>query len=124
MTRWRRVVLSLAAVLAILLVVTAITAVLAVRSGWFRERVRERIVREIETATGGRAELGSFSFEWEHLVATVSPLVLHGTEPAGEPPLLRVESVTVGLHVISALERKVDLASLAKLALPWPGGAQ
>ncbi len=112
MTRLRRVVLSSVAVLAILVVATAITALLVLRSGWFRERVRERIVREIETATGGRAELGSFSFDWERLVATVSPLVLHGTEPAGEPPLLRVESVIVGLHVISALERKVDLASL------------
>ena len=112
MTRLRRVVLSSVAVLAILLVATAITALLVVRSGWFRERVRERIVREIETATGGRAELGDFSFDWEHLVATVSPLVLHGTEPAGEPPLLRVQSVTIGLHVISALERKVDLDSL------------
>ena len=112
MTRMRRVVLSSVAVLAILLVSTAIAALLVVRSGWFRERVRERIVREIETATGGRAELGDFSFDWEKLTATVSPLVLHGTEHAGDPPLLRVPSVTIGLHVISALERKVDLASL------------
>ena len=112
MSRTRRVLLASLAVLAILLVSIAITAVLVVRSGWFRERVRERIVREIETATGGRAELGSFSFEWERLVATVSPLVLHGKEGAGEPPLLRAQSVTVGLHLISALERKVDLASL------------
>ena len=52
------------AVLAILVVATAFTALLVVRSGWFRERVRERIVREIETATGGRAELGDFSFDW------------------------------------------------------------
>jgi translocation and assembly module TamB len=112
MTRLGKVALGLLAALAILLAATAITALLVARSGWFRERVRERIAREIETATGGRAELGSFSFDWERLVATVSPLVLHGTEPAGEPPLLRVESVTVGLRVISALERKVDLASL------------
>jgi len=112
MTRLRRVVLTSVAVLAIVLVSTAITALLVVRSGWFRERVRERILREIETATGGRAELGDFSFDWEKLTATVSPLVLHGTEHAGDPPLLRVQSVTIGLHVISALERKVDLASL------------
>ena len=112
MTRLRRAVLSSVVALAVVLAAAAITALLVVRSGWFRERVRERIVREIETATGGRAELGSFSFDWKPLVATVSPLVLHGTEPAGEPPLLRVQSVTVGLRVISALERKVDLATL------------
>src|SRR3954447_9699438 len=107
MTRFRKVALGSLAVIAILLVASAISGLLVVRSGWFRERIRERIVSEIENATGGRAELGNFSFDWERLTATVSPFVLHGTEPAGESPLLRVQSVVVGLRVISALERKV-----------------
>ena len=83
-----------------------------VRSGWFRERVRQRIIAEVEAATGGRVEVGNFYFKWETLVAKISPLVLHGMEPASETPLLRVESVSVGLRVISMLERKVDLSFL------------
>ena len=74
--------------------------------------MRERIVTEIEAATGGRVEVGNFSFKWETLTAKISPLVLHGTEPESETPLLRVESVSVGLRVISMLERKVDLDSV------------
>jgi translocation and assembly module TamB len=89
-----------------------IAVVLVVCSGWFRERVRERIIAEIEHETGGRVELGSFSFNWTGLEATVTPLVLHGKESAGEPPLLRIPSVSLGLRIISAVERRVDLASL------------
>ncbi len=112
MTRARHLTLQCLAAAAILLVVCAAAALLVVRSGWFRELVRQRIVTEIESATGGRVEVGNFSFKWETLTAKISPLVLHGTEPASEAALLRVESVSIGLRIISMLERKVDLASV------------
>jgi translocation and assembly module TamB len=112
-TRARHLTRQCLAAAAILVAISAVTGLLVVRSGWFRELVRQRIVTEIEAATGGRVEVGNFSFKWETLTATISPLVLHGTEPASETPLLQVESVSVGLRVISMLERKVDLASLS-----------
>jgi translocation and assembly module TamB len=107
-----RFAIRTALAMAILLVAGSIASVLIFRSGWFHERLRERIISEIEKSTGGRVEMGDFSFNWEHLTATIAPLILHGTEPAGDPPLLTVKSVTLGLRVISMLERKVDLASL------------
>jgi translocation and assembly module TamB len=108
----RRILLWLFAVLLMLAVILSITGILVLRSNWFRERVRARIVSEIEKATGGRAELGRFDFDWTGLNATVTSLSLHGREAASEPPLLRVDSVVLQLRVISALERKVDLVSL------------
>jgi len=105
-----RIAIRTAAATAILLMAGSIAAILIFRSGWFHERVRERIIAEIEASTGGRVELGDFAFDWERLTATVSPLVLHGNEPAGDPPLLRVRSATLGLRVIAMFERKVDLA--------------
>ncbi len=116
-----------AAATAILLMAGSIAAILIFRSGWFHERVRQRIIAEIETATGGRVDLGDFTFDWEHLTATVSPLVLHGTEAAGDPPLLSIRSITLKLRVIAMLERKVDLTSV-RLEQPvvhivfYPGG--
>lgn len=107
-----RIWLAAAAVLAALLMACGAAALLVVRSAWFREQVRQRIVADIEKATGGRVELGSFNFDWTHLVATAAPLVLHGKEAAGEPPLLRVPSVALGLRIVSIFERKIDLASL------------
>ena len=112
MTRARHLIWQSLTAAAVLLLLCAVTGVLVVRSGWFREKVRQRIIAEVETATGGRVEVGNFSFKWETLVARISPFVLHGTEPASEAPLLRIESVSVGLRIISLLERKVDLASL------------
>ena len=112
MTRARHLTRQCLVAAAILLVVCAVAALLVVRSGWFRELVRQRIVTEVESATGGQVEVGNFSFKWETLTAKISPFVLHGMEPASEAPLLRVESVSIGLRVISMLERKVDLASV------------
>ncbi len=112
MTRARHLTRQCLVAAAILLLVCAAAGLLVVRSGWFRELVRQRIVTEVESATGGRVEVGNFSFKWETLTAKISPFVLHGTEPASEPPLLRVESVSVGLRVISMLERKFDLSSV------------
>ena len=74
--------------------------------------MRQRVIAEVEKATGGKVEIGNFSFKWETLTATVSPFILHGMEGPDEAPLLRVQSASLGLRVISMLERKVDLASL------------
>ena len=95
--------------LAILLLVGAVAVV---RSGWFREKVRLRIITEVERATGGRVEVGGFRFAWERLEAEVDSFVLHGKEPAGEPPLFRARTVRVGLRVVSILDRDIDIESL------------
>jgi translocation and assembly module TamB len=100
------------AAIAVLLVIGALAGLVVVQSGWFHEYIRKQIVAQLERATGGRVELGRFSFRGATLTAQISPLVLHGKEAEGEPPLLRVESVALSLRVLSFAERKVDLASL------------
>src|ERR1700734_113169 len=112
MSRRLHIALQLVSAMVLLIVILGVAGVLVVQSGWFRERVRARIIREIESATGARAEISNFSFDWTHLAATISPLVLHGKEADSEAPLGRVESVTISLRIISAFERRVDLASL------------
>ena len=112
---WRilgRILLRVTAAVVVLLVIAGLAGLVVVQSGWFHEYVRQRIIAEVERSTGGRVEIGRFSFRGPTLTATVAPLVLHGTEAAGEPPLLRVESVTLGLRILSFAERKVDLASI------------
>ena len=75
----------------------------------------------------GVSNWGTSDFDWRTLEATVAPLILHGTESAAEPPLVRVEKVAIGLRIISALERRVDLSSIrlehpaAYIAI-YPGG--
>ena len=112
MRKFWHIVLRIWVALAILVAACAIAGILVARSGWFRERVRERIIAEIDKATGGRAEIGNFTFDWPRLTATVTQLVIHGKERAGDRPLLSIQSATVGLRVISMVERKFDLAYL------------
>ncbi len=107
-----RIVVWLVAAAALLAVLAGVGGFLLVQSGWFHEYVRMRIVSELERATGARVEVDQFSFDSQALSARVAPLVLHGKESTAEPPLLRIERVTLGLRILSVMERKVDLASL------------
>ncbi|MGA3044424.1 MAG: hypothetical protein ABSF54_26920, partial [Bryobacteraceae bacterium] len=90
----------------------ALSAALVLRSDWFRERVRQRIVAEVEKATGGRAEIGAFQYDWKRMRAEVDGFVLHGSEPPDAPPLFRADAVVVGIKVVSVLKRSADLQYL------------
>ena len=90
----------------------ALAGILVLQSGWFYNHVRERIVAEVERATGGRVELRAFRFDWTHLRAEAGGLVVHGTEPADRPPLLRASSVAVVLKLVSLWKRDVDVRYL------------
>jgi translocation and assembly module TamB len=96
----------------VLVVIAALAGLIVVQSGWFHEYVRKQIIADIEHATGGRVELGRFSFNGPTLTARISQFVLHGREAAGDPPLVSIESVALGLRILSFAERKIDLASL------------
>jgi translocation and assembly module TamB len=82
------------------------------RSEWFKNKIRAKIVSVTERATGGRVEIGSFSYDWRDLTAEVAPFVLHGAEPASAPPLLRADKIKIRLRIVSLFEKKVDVASL------------
>src|ERR1700733_13946732 len=81
------------AALAVLVAIAALAGLVVVQSGWFHEYVRQQIIADIERATGGRVELGRFSFRGPTLTARISQFVLHGREAPGDPPLVRIESV-------------------------------
>jgi len=101
------VALASAAGLAAALVIAAIVVL---QSGWFYEQVRQRILREVEQATGGRVEAGSFAFDWHTLRAELKGFTIHGTEPPGKPPLFHADSVAVGLKIVSIFKRDIDIA--------------
>ena len=112
MTRLRRNLLFTVAGAALLCVTGAAVVYTALQSSWLRERIRDRIVAETEKATGGRAVIGKFDFDWKTMHARVAPFVLRGKEKPGEPAFLTTDSIDVGLKVVSALKKDVDIASL------------
>src|SRR5436309_1295130 len=109
--RLRWVWITLAGLTAMVLIL-AVAGALVLRSDWFRNKVRERIVAEVEKATGGRVEIGTFYFDWSRMQAQVDGFALHGTEPPGTIPLFQAQSAKVGIKIISAFRRPVDVRSL------------
>jgi translocation and assembly module TamB len=83
-----------------------------VRTSAFKREIRSRVVSSLERATGGRVELGSLRFNWRTFTARVDKLVIHGTEPAGSPPLLQVASIGMQLKAASLLKQKIDFSSI------------
>ena len=63
----------------------------------FQQRMRGRLVAELEKATGGRVELSELHTIPFRLRVEGRNLTIHGREAAGEPPFLRVDRVQAEL---------------------------
>ena len=81
MTRPKRIILWIAGSLAGLVLLLGLTALVIVRTDWFRNYIRTKIITYAEEATGGTVDLKSFGFDWTHVHANLTGFVLHGTEP-------------------------------------------
>ncbi len=104
--------LGWAAGLVVLALLTLAAAFFVVRSDWFHNHLRSRMVAELERATGGEASIGSSRVDWRALRVTVAEIVIHGKEPRDTAPLLRIRKAEAGLKILSLMKRQVDLASL------------
>jgi translocation and assembly module TamB len=111
----RRRVLWSAGMAVALMAAAIVGGIFVLRSQWFLLRVRDKLVEVVETATGGRAEVGAVQFNWRDMRAQVAPFTLHGNEPAGKPPLFRAASIGIGLKIVSLFRRDVDLQDLEVL---------
>jgi translocation and assembly module TamB len=87
-------------------------ALYTLRTDWFKQQVRQKIVAAAEQATGGRVELGAFRYDWRTLDAEFDGFVVHGSEAANSQPLFRAPVVRVGLRIVSLLRRDVDVRFL------------
>jgi translocation and assembly module TamB len=98
--RLRRRLLWTAAILAILAAAASGLFVAWISSSEFEKLVRNRLIKEIQTATGGRVEMASFTWRPFDLEADANGLVLHGLEAPGEAPFAQIERLRVRLSLI------------------------
>src|SRR5438105_10258634 len=112
MTKRKRIILTIAASLFGLVLVLIIASVLVLRTAWFANYVREKIIAVTEESTGGKVEIAAFQFDWTHLTARIRNFVLHGTEPAGSDPLVRVQLLEVRLKLFAGFKKAIDLQYL------------
>lgn len=78
----------------------------------FNDRVRQSIVRAIEVKTGATASLTNVHWDLRQGRLVLENLTIRGIEPATEPPLAHIESITAALSLRSLLQRRVDLYEL------------
>src|SRR5262249_1709847 len=71
-----------------------------------------QIVAEVNQATGGQTEIGGLDFSLTTLTVHLYNVTVHGTEPAGVPPLLHIDRLTVGIKILSAIHHKINLTEL------------
>jgi len=107
-------------------------------SDGFRESVRQRLIAEIQRATGGKVELESFTWKLRSLEFEVRGLTVHGLEGPGQAPYGHADRIVVSVKILSFLSRKISLSnvSVEHLAVhlivypngstnqPSPGGAK
>jgi translocation and assembly module TamB len=112
MANWKKALAWTAVIIGALLVLLIVAGVLIARSSAFHHYLLAKIIQQTSEATGARVELVNFDVHPRALTADVYGLTVHGSEPAGEKPLLQVKKATVGLKIISILQRKVNLSEL------------
>src|SRR5436190_8156430 len=89
------------------LVLIAIVALLTVpRTEWFGEYLRRKIIASVEDSTGGKVDLGKFSFNWR--TVTIEGFVIHGTEPPGSVPLFQAKKIVLNLKVLPSIRKIAD----------------
>jgi translocation and assembly module TamB len=112
MARVRRILKIAAICVAALVIVAVVAGIVVVQTQWFRDKVRAQIVSAVETATGGTANIGAFSFDWRHLRAQIRDFTLHGLEQPGSAPLFHANLLQVDLKLLSPFKGFVDIAYL------------
>src|SRR5579862_3070071 len=112
MTRRAKILRNIAIGGGALILVLGVAAVLIIQSSWFRNYVKQTIITSIEDGTGGRVEATAFQFDWTHLRAVLTDLVVHGNESADVAPLLRVARIQVDLRLFASLHGFWNIAVL------------
>jgi translocation and assembly module TamB len=107
----RHLPLSLAAA-TVLLILTAVAAYFIASSAAFENLVRKRLIAQIENATGGRAEIGSFHWRLLHLEAEADGVVIHGTEDPNEAPYAAIDRLRVQVSIFGFFTPHISLRDL------------
>lgn len=108
----KKILKRIAIAIAALIVVCITASFFALRSRAFHRYALAVMVRRAEQATGGRVQIGDFTFHLSGLRVDLYRVAIHGTEPDPTRPLLWVDHAGVKLEIVSLLERKLRLRAV------------
>ncbi|HEX4154810.1 MAG TPA: translocation/assembly module TamB domain-containing protein [Acidobacteriaceae bacterium] len=87
----------------------------------FQHRLGGEVVHVLETATGGRVELGHISFSLWHLAVEADDLVIHGTEGPGQMPYLSIAKVVVHVRINTFISHTVGNGPRSHIGVDYLG---
>src|SRR5262245_8674965 len=94
------------------LIVLFIAGVFTLRSRAFHQYVLARITERAQQATGGRVEIGDFTFRFWGLRADLHRVALHGTELDPQTPLFRADRLSLTLNLLSVWRREITVREI------------
>src|SRR5260370_32894758 len=112
MSRPMKIFRNIAIGVGALAVVLAVAALLVSQTDWFRNYVKNTIITSTEDSIGGKVEVASFRFDARRLHADVSDFVIHGNEPSGAAPFVRVAKVQLDIRLFTSIHHLLDVAYL------------
>ncbi|MFZ0321556.1 MAG: translocation/assembly module TamB domain-containing protein [Candidatus Sulfotelmatobacter sp.] len=111
--KWRPIIRWTLPVIGILIVAGVVAGILFLKSASFNKFAIRAIINSVNESTGSQTEIGKFDFQLSTLTARLYDITVHGREGSGQPPLLHIDKLTVGLKIESVLYRKVSLKELS-----------
>jgi len=99
-------------------VMAGLFAILVFALGWylqspaFQQIVRERVIAELEKATGGTVEMQSLTWSVGKFEVEAKGITIHGLEPAIEAPLAHADRLYARVHIVSFFSADIDLPQL------------
>ncbi|HXB21370.1 MAG TPA: translocation/assembly module TamB domain-containing protein [Candidatus Solibacter sp.] len=107
--RFRRI----RATIGIVLLSLVVGLVLFLNSNAFQEKVRKRIIAELELMTGGKVEIQSFTWSLSRLQFEITGLTIHGLERPEQAPYVHADRVFVRATVTSWFSQQIGLRYIA-----------
>ncbi len=78
----------------------------------FQQMVRRRLIADVQSATGGRVEVGSFQVVPLQFQVEVRGLTIHGREAPNQLPYVHIESMVAKVNLSAALGAKITFHTL------------
>ncbi|HEV2988178.1 MAG TPA: translocation/assembly module TamB domain-containing protein [Candidatus Angelobacter sp.] len=99
--------------IALLMLLLVLGLLIFLNSNGFQERVRQRVIAELELITGGKVEIQSFTFSLSRLQFEIDGLTIHGLEPPGTAPYVHADHLFVRATVTSWFSQQIALRYVA-----------
>ncbi len=109
---WKRILGWTGAILFLLIVVLFVGGYAVLRSQRFHQYVLSKVTEELSQSTGGTVTIENYDFYPTKLATDVYGIVVHGTEPSSQAPLVAIDRLSLRLKILSVVRHQVNLNEL------------